>query len=153
MSTIVHGPVGVSGRGTWDEHRNPSGHIFQGPQVGFGVPVTITTAGVVAYTAAQLLSGLILRNPSGAGRADTLPTAALLAAAIKGVKVGSTFDVTIRNTATAAETITASVATGVTISGTATIAQNNSKTFRIVFTNVTAGSEAYTAYSLGSVVH
>lgn len=117
------------------------------------VPSTLSTAGALTYTAAQLLGGLILRDPSGAGRSDVFPTAALLAAAIPGVAVGSSFDVVLRNTADAAETITMTAGTGVTISGTATAAQNNSKRFQIIFTNVTPGSEAYTAYSLGTFVH
>lgn len=116
-------------------------------------PVTLTTAGAVTLTAAQLLAGLILRDPNGAGRSDLFPTAALLKAAIPGVQVGTSFRTILRNTADAAETITMLVGTGVTISGTATVAQNNTKEFLIVFTNITPGSEAYTVYSLGTYVH
>lgn len=121
---------------------------------------TITTAGAVTYTAAQILGGFILRDPNGAGRSDVMPTAALLLAAVEGAQYKPTptsgnqstgFEFTIRNTADAGETITLTAGTGVTISGTATIAQNNSKRFLVVFTNTTAGSEAYTVYSLGTV--
>ena len=114
---------------------------------------TLATAGNLTLTAAQVLGGLILRDPNGGARTDTLPTAALLAAAINGVFVGSAFEFTIRNTADAAETITVAVGTGGTGSGTLTIAQNNTKRFAIVFTDVDAGEEAYTLYSLGTVVH
>lgn len=114
---------------------------------------TISTAGAVTFTAAQLLGGLILRNPNGAGRADVVPTAALMVAAIPGAVVGDSFRFVIRNTAGAAETITLTPdGAATTISGTATIAQNNSKEFLLVLTNVTASSEAYTIYSLGTVV-
>lgn len=118
--------------------------------------VTVTTdatAGVVTYTAAQLLGGIVLRDPNGAARADVTPTAALLVAAIPGAAVGQAFEFTIRNTADAAETITVTAGSGVTLSGTMTIAQNNSKRFLAVFTNVTAAAEAVTVYSLGTVVH
>jgi hypothetical protein len=112
---------------------------------------TITTAAAVTFTAAQLLGNLVLRDPNGLARADVLPTAASLYAALENpVKVaGLTFRFTIRNTADAAETITLTANTGATISGTATIAQSNSKEFMIVMTSPTA----YVAYSLGTVVY
>lgn len=110
---------------------------------------TDSTAGALTYTPAMLASGLILRDPNGAGRSDVLPTAALLYAYFNRPEVNSSFEFTIRNTADAAETITVTVGTGATISGTATIAQNNSKRFKIVFDSATA----YTCYSLGTVVH
>jgi len=114
---------------------------------------TISTAGVVTYTAAQFLGGLILRDPNGAGRSDVSPTAALLIAAMQNAGgpaiVGSSFEFTLRNTADAAETITMTAGTGVTLSGTMTIAQNNSKRFLVVVTAVTT----VTMYSLGTVVH
>lgn len=114
---------------------------------------TSTTAGAVTYTAAQLVGGLILRDPAGAGRSDVTPTAAAIVAAISGAVVGSSFEFTIRNTADDAETITLTAGSGITLSGTMTIAQNNSKRFLAVCTNVTSSSEAVTIYSLGTVVH
>ena len=120
------------------------------------VVITVTTeatAGAVTFTAAEIIGGLILRYPNGAGRADLFPTAASLCQAIEGgygYGAGQSIRVVIRNTADANETITMTANTGVTISGTATIGQNNSKEFLIVFDDVTPGSEAYTAYSLGT---
>lgn len=116
--------------------------------------VTVTTkstAGAVTYTAAEILGGLILRDPAGAGRSDVTPTAAELYAELgSSVKfTGQSFEFTIRNTADAAETITLTAGTGVTLSGTMTIAQNNSKRFMVVFTS----TSACTIYSLGTVVH
>jgi hypothetical protein len=116
-------------------------------------PVTKTTAGVVTYTATEFLGGLILRDPNGAGRSDVTPTAALLVAAIPGAEAGSSVELDIRNTADAAETITLTAGTGVTLSGTMTIAQNNTKRFRVVVTDAGAGTEAVTVYSIGSFVH
>jgi ABC-type arginine transport system ATPase subunit len=111
---------------------------------------TIATAGAVTYSAAEILGGLILRDPAGAGRADLVPTAAALYSELGSpVKyAGLSFDFTIRNTADAAETITLTTNTGMTMSGTMTIAQNNSKAFRVVFATPTAA----TVYSLGTVV-
>jgi hypothetical protein len=65
--------------------------------------------------------------------------------------VGTSFVFTIRNTSAGAFTITVTAGTGGTVSGTATIAQNNTKSFLVVFTNVTPGTEAFTIYSLGTV--
>lgn len=115
-------------------------------------PKTVTTAGAVTYTAGDLLRGLILRDPNGAGRADVTPTAALMVAAVPGANIYQSFEFTIRNDADAAETITMTAGTGFTTSGTMTIAQNNMKRFKVVFTNVQPGTEACTIYSLGTVV-
>jgi hypothetical protein len=112
---------------------------------------TNATAGALTVTAAMILGGLMLRDPAGGARTDTLSTAALLAAAIPGVRVGTAIRLIYRNTADAAETITVASGTGGTDSGTMTIAQNNSKEFLIVFTAI--GTPTYTCYSLGTVVH
>lgn len=126
---------------------------FLAPVLGFTTVATLSTADVVTYTAAQLLGGLILRDPNGGGRSDVSPTAALIVAAIPGATVGQSFEFTIRNTADAAETITVTAGAGVTLSGTMTIAQNNSRRFLAVLTNVGAATEAVTIYSLGTLVH
>ena len=114
-------------------------------------PSTLTTAGAITLTAAQILGGLILRDPNGAARTDVLPTAALLVAAIPGAEVGTSFVFYVRNDADAAETITVDPGTGGTASGTKTVAQSNLKAFLVRITNITPGSEAYTYYSLGTV--
>lgn len=112
---------------------------------------TEATAGAVTYTAAEILGGLILRDPAGAGRSDVTPTASAVFSELSNpVKIeGLSFDFTIRNTADAVETITLTGGTGVTVSGTATIAQNNSKTFRWIFSD----NDTAVVYSLGTVVH
>jgi len=114
----------------------------------FQTVTTKTTAGVVTYTAAELLGGLILRDPNGAGRSDVTPTAALIIAGMPGASIGNSFRFVIRNTADAAETITITAGSNVTLSGTMTIAQNNSKEFLAVVT----GTGTVTIYSLGTVV-
>jgi len=113
---------------------------------------TITTAAAVTFGAGEVLGGLILRDPAGGARADLLPTAASMAANLRNVVSTApykSFEFTIRNTADAAETITVTTNTGLTLSGTMTIAQNNSKRFKWVQTSATAA----TIYSLGTVVH
>lgn len=122
-----------------------------GAIVGKTTVTTTTTAGAATYTAAQMLGGLILRDPNGAGRSDVTPTAALLVAALPGCAIGTSFQFTIVNTADANETITVTAGSGATLVGTMTIAQSNNKTFLAVLDNVTGGAEAYTLYSLGTV--
>jgi hypothetical protein len=114
--------------------------------------LTDATAGAKTYSAANLVGGLILRDPNGANRSDVTPTAAQIVAGVAGAIVGSSFEVEMRNTADAAETITITAGAGVTLSGTMTIAQNNGKRFLVVLDNVTAGAEAVTIYSLGTKV-
>jgi hypothetical protein len=114
------------------------------------VATTVTTAGAVTHTASAVVGGLILRDPNGAGRSDLFPTAANIYQALGASPkyIGQSFDVHIRNTADANETITMTTNTGLTLSGTMTIAQNNAKTFRVVLTSPTTA----TIYSLGTVV-
>jgi predicted RecA/RadA family phage recombinase len=137
---------------------NPTttGFIILMPQMNrsFGKATTDATAGAITYTMAMLLGGIILRDPNGAARADLTPTAALIVAGIPGCIVGSSFEFTVRNTADAAETITLTQGdANVTMSGTMTVAQNNTKRFLAVVTNATAAAEAVTVYSLGTIVH
>lgn len=114
-------------------------------------PASINTAGNVTLTAAQILGGIIVRDPNGAGRTDTLPTAALLVAAAPGAQVGDTVQCLIVNGADAAETITVAAGTGGGFDANQTaasrvIGQNNSKLLKVRFTNVTPGAEAYVVY-------
>lgn len=111
------------------------------------------TAAAVTYAASELTGGLILRDPAGAGRSDATPAAAAIVSAIPGAIVGSSFEFTLRNTADADETVTLTAGSGVTLSGTMTVARNNSRRFLAVCTGVETGSEAVTLYSLGACEH
>lgn len=113
-------------------------------------PVVVNTAGPVTYTPAQVLSGMILRDPAGAGRTDVLPSAQALAAGLPGVAVGTVIELFVRNDGGATVLVTPGV--GGTITGSGTVVTLNGKWFWIRFTNVTLGSEAYVAHSIGSVV-
>lgn len=113
--------------------------------------ITATTYGVAGddiLTAAEVLTGLYLRDASSSGRTDTLPTPTALAAAIPGVQIGTTIRWHVRNTGNDTLTIAADAAGS--DSGTMTIAQYNSKEFLIVFTAV--GTPDYTIYSTGTRV-
>ena len=110
-----------------------------------------TNAGAQTLTTTELLGGLILNDPGGTSDVTT-PTAAAIVGAMSNPRAGSAFLVHIRNTGGVGETTDLVGGTSVTVSGTAGIAQNNAKSFLFVVTSVVSGSEAITAYSLGTVV-
>ena len=132
-----------------------------GPIIDSITTTTLTTASALTLTAAQICGGQINRDPNGAGRTDTLPTAALLVAYLKNIagQRGSSiqallsFEFVVQNDADAAETITIAVGTGGTATAqTLTIAQSNSKRFRVIITSVVPGSEAYVLKNCGTYV-
>ena len=112
-------------------------------------PLTSAEAGALTLTAAQILDGLILRDPAGANRSDVTPTAALLVAAIQEPAVGDSFEFTIRNTANGDETIILTAGTGFTLSGVMRIERAQSRKFLVRITNALVGSEAVILYDLG----
>jgi len=103
-----------------------------------GAPVTVSAAGTL--TAAQLLTGLIVA--SGTPGTQTLPTVALLEAALPNVKVDSGFNLNLINTA--GSTATVATGTGWTIVGTATAATVTSAAFRARKT----GDNSWTLYRI-----
>lgn len=109
----------------------------------------ITTAGAATYTAAQFLEGIIDRDPNGAARTDTTPTAANLVADMPNAYVGASYWLIISNAGAATEDLTISAGTGVTLDGTIVIGDGKAQLYLVRFTNVTAASEAVTMYGLG----
>ncbi len=108
----------------------------------------INTAGSVTLTADNLRAGLLLCDPNGAARTYTLPTAALLVAAISDAVVGTQFELNIRNTADAnGEWITLAAGANCTLSPTTIqIGEKAMKSFIVRLTNVGSGTETYTVY-------
>lgn len=124
--------------------------VFGGRIVEHTATVTKSTAGVVTYTATEMVSsGLILRDPAGSSRSDTTATATAIVRRLQNAKVGSSFDFVFRNTADGDETITLVGGTGVTFSGLNTIADSTQKTFKVVVTGVT--TPAVTIYPTASL--
>jgi len=115
-------------------------------------PTVNAVAAAVTYTVAEILSGFLLRDALSSARADLLPTAAAIVAAINGCQVGTSFRTWIRNTGAGAGSITLTTNTGLTLSGTVAIVFQQQKELLFVVTNVTPGSEAVTVYSLGASV-
>src|SRR3954462_9199372 len=63
----------------------------------YGTPTSINTAGANTITAAQVLAGIYVRDCNGAGRTDTLPTAALLVAAMTRPAIGDVLRLLVVN--------------------------------------------------------
>lgn len=135
------------------------------PRIGIGNPIPTTTVtaatlttggGVRTATAAELLGGIMVLNVDDA-QTLTLPTAALLNAAIPGAAIGATVETLLINTGDT--TLTVAVGTGGSLvvgnakSTVATVVANASKRLLIRVTGVLqAGdsSDSYVVYSDGS---
>ena len=109
--------------------------------------VADATAAAAAYTVDQCLAGMIVRTHTGAA-ADTFPIASAIIAAIDNYEQYDSIDVLVRNLSGGANTITISANTGLTLSGTMTIAQNNMKWFRLVGTSAPGATAAVTVYTM-----
>jgi hypothetical protein len=96
------------------------------------------------YTAAQVVGGYLVRT-LGANRTDTLPLGSAITTALPSLGVGSTFDFVIKNASAGAFTITLAGASGTTLIGTITVAQNETAVLRFVKT----AASAYDIVKLG----
>ncbi len=106
-------------------------NIGGGSQIGDGnlnevvlaaVPAPVTAAGDATLTVAQLTNGIILGSPGTSAAAYTLPTCALLDAALGNAKVGSSFDFSVINVnGSSSGVITVTTATGWTLVGLMTV--------------------------------
>jgi hypothetical protein len=114
---------------------------------------SVVTAGAGTYTAAQLVGGIIVRDPAGAARVDTTDTGTAIETELNAqgitVATGDTFLCYVINVADAAEAITIAGGTGVT--GNAqnllqTIAQNESAILLFIRT----GANAYDIHVIGA---
>ena len=123
---------------TGNGYQNTDGNVNEITLVLQGAPASVSAAGTL--TAAQLLTGLILA--SGTPGTQTLPTVALLEAALPNVKVDSGFNLNLINTS--GSTATVATGTGWTISGTATVSTVTSAAFRARKT----GENAWTLYRI-----
>jgi hypothetical protein len=107
------------------------------------IPTTLTAD--TTLTAAQVAVGLVVcKKASDATLTVTLPTAALLDAAITSAKVGSSFELTIcnNNDSGTSSTVPITTGTGITIVGNVTVPRFGANTYRFVKT----GDAAYSAF-------
>ena len=111
----------------------------------FGAAPQTATA-TATLTAAQVVGGMLLANPSTSAATYTLPTAAQIDAAVPNATVGSTFDLSIVNIGTSSGTVTLSMGTGVTDGGNAAVAVAITSSALFRFRKTAEG--AYTVYKI-----
>ena len=107
------------------------------------IPTTLT--GDTTLTAAQVAVGLVVcKKASDATLTVTLPTAALLDAAVPSAKVGSSFELTIcnDNNSGSSSTVPVTTGTGITVVGSVTVPRFGAHTYRFVKT----GDATYSAF-------
>ena len=109
---------------------------------GLNTPATVNTAGAETYTAAQISRGIILRDPNGASRTDTLPTAAFIIAGVGNqytlAENGDTIVFEVRNTAAATHNVTLAAGAGVTLLGDIVIPPLGSRILTAIRTGASA---------------
>lgn len=119
---------------------------------------TVTSySDTATVTATELLGGLLIDTKNGAATL-TLPTAALLNAAVPAAAAGKGFVFYVRNTGN--DTCTVAVGTGGTSASgnTLTIATLSTRLFLLLITGVASdgvvgSADTYTLYSLGVSLH
>lgn len=116
---------------------------------------TINTAGNATYTAAQLVGGIINRDPNGSGRTDTTPTAAQIVSEMQSknsaVTDGSSFAWFVYNTGSGgSETITLNGGTGVTVFGVSQVRPDRVLEYKCLATDTGSGTEAVSLYALSN---
>jgi hypothetical protein len=119
------------------------------PQQAYNAVSTAPTSNVLALTGANMTGGsmvvfLNLTAALSAGAAADLPTPAALVTAMEAAgitpQVGSTYELDVMNTSSGAYSWTITTATGWTLTGTMTVAQNTLRKCLITFTSLTAAT-------------
>lgn len=106
------------------------------------VPITASSA---APTAAQCVNAIW--TVTGTSGTVTMPSPATMVAAFVNAQVGMSADIFINNGGSGSLTMPATgTPTGYTLVGTAAVVTTASQWVKIVLTNVTPGSETYSAY-------
>lgn len=142
-ANLIGTRINVVGDLVLTQHGN-GGYILRHPE-----QVEITATGATTVTAAQLFSGFLTYNPAASGVATwTLPTAALLKAAIPNCAVGDVVKgVYIINKADS-HALTIAAGAGCTLDSTGsgeTMAATSCSKLELIIKSVTAGAETYHA--------
>jgi hypothetical protein len=114
-------------------------------------PVLAATNADTTLTAAQTVGGVVTMTPASTDKTITTPTAtAILAQLGDGARVGSSFELTIVNVASATRALTLAAGSGITLGGAAaavTVAAATSATYIGVVT--ATGTPAVAFYRKG----
>lgn len=103
-------------------------------------PLTAASNADTTLTAAQTIGGVVTMTPASTDKTITTPTASAIVSGLgDGVRVGSSFELTIVNVASATRALTFAAGSGVTLGGAtamATVAAATSATYIGVVTAV-----------------
>ena len=134
--------------------------IFELEQPVFGrsnssLELVAASDAATTLSAAQSVNSLVVMTPGAARNVTTATAAAIVAELGSGVRIGTTFSITLRNQAAATHAMTLVGGTGVTLDAdnTNTAAAASTRQFIGRVTGVASGSEAVTVYSLPSGTH
>lgn len=128
----------------------PGSDLSVGP-LAYKASNTIVTAGAGTITAAQLLGGIYLRDPTGASRTDTTPTATLVLNRLgPGAFAGQSFEFIVQNDADGVERLTIAAGTGATLVGRMVVDPGEQARFMVTLTNVSYASGAYRMTRIGT---
>ena len=105
-----------------------------------------TAAGTATLAVGQVVSGMLVANPSTSAATYTLPTGSQIDAAVPNATLGSTFDLPLINIGTSSGTVTLAAATGVTDGGNAFVAV--AVTSSALFRFRKAGDATYVVYKI-----
>jgi hypothetical protein len=106
-----------------------------------------TATSTATLTAAQILGGMLVANPSTSAATYTLPTAVAIDNALPNATAGNTFDLAIVNIGTSSGTVTLSLGTGITDGGNALVALAVTSSGLFRFRKTADG--AYVVYRIG----
>lgn len=104
-----------------------------------------TATDTATLTAAQVVNGMLVATPT-ANATLTLPTAALIDAAVPNARVGSTFDLALINAAAATYTVAFALGTGISNGGNAVVSLAAATSALFRFRKTAEG--AYTLYKI-----
>jgi hypothetical protein len=152
VSPLIVGPVGQGNSAVWGVTGSAGevGILDGGPSNAYHADSGNTAHVLTAanLTGASSLVTLALTGALGAGANATTDTAANIIAAMPSPSVGTTHRLRIINESSGAFSWTVVGGTGVTVTGTATIAQNTWREFVVTVTNV--GTPAVTLQNVGT---
>lgn len=114
------------------------------------VPASVTATGDATLTAANLITGCVLRSGPTAAFTDTLDDAANILALLQNITPGYGFDFTIVNLTDYVQTIAmpSSVTPSYISPQNNQIQARNSARWRVNVTDISSGSQAVTVYRL-----
>jgi hypothetical protein len=140
--------IGTLASPTWSIFES-SGDIAPVPQQAYNAVSTAPTSNALALTGANITGGSVktilnLTAALSAGAAADLPTVAALVTAMEAAGItpapGASYELEIMNTSSGNYAWTVTTATGWTLTGTMTIAQNTLRRFVVTFTSLTAAT-------------